>query len=147
MCSRAAVLGAAKMLQFHHKHVMRGRAWATHCNMQLRWECGTVSLRACPHHREWDPWASHGTRDASHQESLAKLYLLVTSAKRNAAQVLLLTYGVKSDLCLQICLYRHEFPNILLRDFYREEVPLVDTGLLLKKSKPFLKIFYKYRKI
>ena len=77
---------------------------APYCNVQLRWECDTVGPRACLYHRLWDPWAACVACEAFHQESLAKLYLLVTSTDRNATQALLLTFGVKSDLCLQFCL-------------------------------------------
>ena len=92
------------MLWFHHTLVLRGRAWSPHCNVQLRWECDTVGPRACPHTRLWDPWAACVACEAFHQESLAKLYLHVASTDRNANQALLLTFGVKSDLCLQFCL-------------------------------------------
>lgn len=71
-----------------------------------------------------------------------KWYLLVASTNRNAAQVLVLTFGVKSALCLQICPYRHGFPSMLRRDSYTEEIPLVEklayswkrATLLLKVS-------------
>lgn len=105
--------------------------------MQLEWECGTGSLRPCLHHREWASWASCGTCDASRQESLVKLCLLMESANRNTAQVLLLTL-VKFALCLQMCPHSHEFLNISLRDFYREETPLVEAGLFWKDNISFV---------
>lgn len=140
------VLATAEMLQFHHKCVMRCGAWSTHCKRHLKWECGPISLRPCPHHRGWASWASCGTYSALHQDPLVQLYLLVTSANRNAAQGLQLTFGVKSALCLQSCPYRHEFPNILLREFHREEIPLGEVEFL-KKGKSFVSSVYKCREI
>lgn len=92
-------------------------------------------------------WASCSTNNAFHQEPLVKLYLLMKNANRSTTQVWLLTFGIKSVLGLQICPYRHEFLNILLTDFYREEIPFVEVGLFLKEDKSFVKSFYKQRKI
>lgn len=135
-------MGVAEMLQLHHKHAMRSRTWPTCRSMQFKCKYCPMSLKPCPHHREWASQASCGTCDTFHQEGLVKWHLLVTSSSRNAAWVLGLTFGVRSVLCLQICPYRHEFPNILLRDFYTEEIPLVEalaysrkkTNLLLEVS-------------
>lgn len=70
----------------------------------------------------------------------------MASANRDATQALLLTFGVKSDLMSPNLPSRHDFPNILLRNFYRE-VPLVEVGLLLEKGKSVFKNFYKHRNI
>lgn len=102
------------MLWFHHKHVMRGLINTLQDAAQMGMWYNKPETLFSP--QRVGVLGFLWSCDAFHQESLVKLYLLMTSTNRNSAQVLPLTF-VKSALCLQMSPYRHESLSVWLRDF------------------------------
>lgn len=127
--SRAVVRRMPEMLQFHHKHVMRSPV----NTLKDAVESGMW------HHK---PETLCSPQSRCPGLPVVHVMLFIKDCWLNCicwwkvltetAQALLLTF-VESALHLQMCPYRHEFLKILLRDFYREEIPLVDIGYFWRK--------------